>query len=152
MHGKIIEWSLGGGFDAFWCASRWGIWPCILPTYWGIWLKKFKNVLKMPRGDGQFWDWLVHNITETRFTSLIKFVRFKQKKKLFQPVSPWILKLFVKCVFLFNRVQARHIYNVKSEFLKTYVLSLLASMVNSSCLWQGSRFIFFWTHKNIDIS
>ena len=24
---------MGGGFDAFWCATRWGIWPSKLPKY-----------------------------------------------------------------------------------------------------------------------
>ena len=63
--------------------------------------KKIKMSWKCPGVDGKFWNWLVHNITETRFTSLMKFVRFEWKKKLFQTVFPWILKLFVK-VFVFS--------------------------------------------------
>ena len=53
MHGTIFKYlTVGGGFDAFWSASRWGIWPSKFPTYRGIWPKIFKKV-KCPEGGGE---------------------------------------------------------------------------------------------------
>ena len=68
--GKIIEKSpVGGEFDAFWHASRWGIWPSNkLPTYRGIWTKFFKKV-KCPGGFlGGGGDWAVLELTGNKTT------------------------------------------------------------------------------------
>ena len=42
--------------------------------------KEIKMSWKYSEGDGQFWNWLVQNITH--FTSLMKFVWFERKKKI----------------------------------------------------------------------
>ena len=51
-------WS--AGFDTFWSASRWGIWPSKLPTYPGIWSDSQGSA----RGHGQFCYWLVHYVCD----------------------------------------------------------------------------------------
>ena len=64
------------GFDTFWSASRWGIWPSKLPTYPRIWLKPFKKS-QIPRGlcggMGSFViDWYIMSATWRRLTGSLK--------------------------------------------------------------------------------
>ena len=63
-------WS--GGFDTFWSASRWAIWPSKLPTCRGIWPKPFKKKSDSQgstRGHGQFCYWLVHYVCDLTQTN-----------------------------------------------------------------------------------
>ena len=54
---------VGEGYDAFWSASRWGIWPSKMPTYRGTWVKIFKKVKcpgVYPFTGGERWFWIRH--------------------------------------------------------------------------------------------
>ena len=70
---SLMEW---GGFDIFWRASRWGIWPSKLPTYRGIWPKPSKKnqIPKgLRRGMGSFViDWYIMSATWRRLTGSLK--------------------------------------------------------------------------------
>ena len=58
---SLMEW---GGFDTFWSASRWGMWPSKLPTYWPKPSKKKSDSQGSARGHRQFCYWLVHYVCD----------------------------------------------------------------------------------------